>query len=619
MASTTYSQIDTHHSLNTLVRGWNRRLRLRQTTLWLPFSLAAGLGAGVVMLLFARTRPWLPNEQIILITAVLVVASVLAMLVGVWMVWLSRRTRVQSAQRFDLLFNLRERVSTALELGEGRIHANDELTDLQLRDAWDTAQNVNARAHLPLVWNWRAWLGVALLLGAFIVLLLIPNPQSEAANSTAATQVAIEEATDELERITQDVASDTELTAEQRESLLEELEKSTDVLQEPEVEPEQALAALSNAESELQERADELGQSAEEQRAAMEQAAEALREMSGAPTEEQTAQEQSAASALEQIGQNVPQMTEQQQMQAADALEQAAEALQNTNPQAAQALREAAEALRNGDMQAAQEAIQEAAQQLQAQQQQMQAQQQAAQQMQQNAQQLQQAGQQITGQPQSSQQQNQQGQQSSDAMEQVQSLSQQQQGQQSQQAQGQQQGQQGNDTQQSEQGQQAGEGQQGGDQGMIPSEGQQGQQTTMSEQEGSEPGTGGGAGDMQGNAGDESSSGEPGGQRADQNNNPDGTGTSDLPLVYAPRRIGGENGEVESVLEPDASNMPVQEGEFAENPDGQALVPYSEVFSDYRDAANRALESDYIPLGLRDVVRDYFTSLEPGQNQNDER
>jgi hypothetical protein len=42
-------------------------------------------------------------------------------------------------------------------------------------------------------------------------------------------------------------------------------------------------------------------------------------------------------------------------------------------------------------------------------------------------------------------------------------------------------------------------------------------------------------------------------------------------------------------------------------------VPYNEVFSDYSEAANRALDQDYIPLGLRDVVRDYFSSLEPGQ------
>ncbi len=56
------------------------------------------------------------------------------------------------------------------------------------------------------------------------------------------------------------------------------------------------------------------------------------------------------------------------------------------------------------------------------------------------------------------------------------------------------------------------------------------------------------------------------------------------------------------------------EGNYVDNPDGDALVPYNQVYSDYRNAANRALDSDYIPLGLRDVVHDYFSSLEPGQD-----
>ena len=42
-------------------------------------------------------------------------------------------------------------------------------------------------------------------------------------------------------------------------------------------------------------------------------------------------------------------------------------------------------------------------------------------------------------------------------------------------------------------------------------------------------------------------------------------------------------------------------------------VPYNQVYSDYANAANHALDSGYVPLGLRDVVRDYFTSLEPSQ------
>jgi hypothetical protein len=40
-------------------------------------------------------------------------------------------------------------------------------------------------------------------------------------------------------------------------------------------------------------------------------------------------------------------------------------------------------------------------------------------------------------------------------------------------------------------------------------------------------------------------------------------------------------------------------------------VPYADVYGNYRDAANQALEEDYIPLGMRGFIRDYFSSLEP--------
>ncbi|MCZ7544429.1 MAG: hypothetical protein M5R40_13275 [Anaerolineae bacterium] len=40
-------------------------------------------------------------------------------------------------------------------------------------------------------------------------------------------------------------------------------------------------------------------------------------------------------------------------------------------------------------------------------------------------------------------------------------------------------------------------------------------------------------------------------------------------------------------------------------------MPYSEVFGDYANAVDEAMESGRIPLGLRGVIREYFSSLEP--------
>ncbi len=42
-----------------------------------------------------------------------------------------------------------------------------------------------------------------------------------------------------------------------------------------------------------------------------------------------------------------------------------------------------------------------------------------------------------------------------------------------------------------------------------------------------------------------------------------------------------------------------------------STVPYNQVFGDYRNAASEALSRDYIPLGMKGYIRDYFSSLEP--------
>jgi hypothetical protein len=44
---------------------------------------------------------------------------------------------------------------------------------------------------------------------------------------------------------------------------------------------------------------------------------------------------------------------------------------------------------------------------------------------------------------------------------------------------------------------------------------------------------------------------------------------------------------------------------------GEALLPYQQVYYDYLDAANQTVEQSYIPAGLKDYVRAYFSQLEP--------
>ena len=41
------------------------------------------------------------------------------------------------------------------------------------------------------------------------------------------------------------------------------------------------------------------------------------------------------------------------------------------------------------------------------------------------------------------------------------------------------------------------------------------------------------------------------------------------------------------------------------------FVPYRTVYQDYLDAASQAMDQSYIPVQMKDYIRDYFTQLEP--------
>ncbi len=626
MAAQTMLQ-DHYLALTDTVKQWDQRLRLRQTLLWLPRSLMPGLVLGIVIALLARVRPLLQTGQIALIAGV---GAALGAVVMLCVVWLWRRPALTSARRFDVLLRLNERVSTALEISAGTIHTNDELARRQLEDARTQASAVRIGDHLPLTLYRNDWLIAAILALVLALLLILPNAQASALTQAAAQQVAITEAADTLRDLTEDVAANAALSDAERRALLEELQSATNSLEQQNVTPEEAFAAVSDVQNSLETRANDLNSQAQANQNALQQAANALRQ--AGQQQSGTNSSQSASASMEQISQslddiaqNADSMNDAERQAAEQALRDAAATLQGTNPQAAQQLIQAAQNMtqnhsqqgdpqqgdtQSGDPQSAQQAqenLQQAQQQMQEQAQQTEQQQDQAQSLQNAADQAQQSAEQIS-QAQQSQQQSQQEQ--TDQQGQPQGQSQPQQGQQSpnQQPQGQpQQAQQGQPQNQAgdQQAQQAQSVQNAP--GQSPQSGDQ-QQGAMQQS----PNASSGAGDTEGGAGDDSPGTQQQNSPSQASNNPDGQGEHPFESVNVPRHIGAQANDGNNVeLNTDASGAPVQEGNFSENPNGQVTVPYNQVFSDYADAANRALNRDYVPLGLRDVVRDYFTSLEP--------
>lgn len=146
--------------------------------------------------------------------------------------------------------------------------------------------------------------------------------------------------------------------------------------------------------------------------------------------------------------------------------------------------------------------------------------------------------------------------------------------------------------------------------GRPGSQGEQARQGQASAQGQSDAGPGQGGGQGQGLAqGVQSDEGEgiggpgPGGGHAEN--------------VYVPEAVdlSGDAGvdvqlPAECLGSPDECGALISESstEFDEE---QSLIPYEQVFGDYRNAAYQALDDQYIPLGLKAYVRDYFSSLEP--------
>lgn len=79
---------------------------------------------------------------------------------------------------------------------------------------------------------------------------------------------------------------------------------------------------------------------------------------------------------------------------------------------------------------------------------------------------------------------------------------------------------------------------------------------------------------------------------------------------YDPERI-GEEGRGIDVGREGGEGLPAGSVAVPAPEGGSSSVPYREVYADYSEEAGAALDSSYIPLGMKQYVRDYFSSLEP--------
>ena len=546
-----------------------RRLRLRdgwqliQATAWW-----AGLACGLILL---AGRVW-PIEKL----GVWALAPWGLWLIGVLGYSLLRSLPpMRVARQVDAELGLKERLSTSLALdalreptagSAGALLATfqPDLVDIQQRDALETARRIRVNQDFPLRFARKPWLAAAALVVVAIVLARLPNPMDKVLAEREAVRHAAEQQARQVEKVNQEIQKAQELSPEEREELQRQLEELSKQLRLNPGDREEALAQLSKVEESLRQKLDPNG---EARQAALQAMAAQLQSLAKSETGQQEGDLAAAAEALQKLAEQMKSMDAAQQQELAKSLAQmAARLAQSGDANLAQSLAAMAQALQSGDASAASQAAQNAAQAMAQAQSQMAAQaaiQQALSQVQSSRQAMAQAGQSAVAQGQT--------------------------------------------------GQGPGQGQNPG-QGNNPGQGQN-------------PGQGPGSGQSQ-NPSQGQSAGSGGGSKANtlppatrsgRAGSPQGPGQS-APLgdlkasVYAPRERMATNGDKLYIPGQDTGQGETQAHEQRDplpGAAGPALVPYDQVFSSYLDSANQAMDQSYIPSGLKDYVRQYFSELEP--------
>ena len=580
--------------LDLILARWENRYELRMLSRTVPRSLITASTLGLAICAVGYLRLGLRPEQLALVNAGLLGLSFLLNLIYTL---LFPRSRVEQARYFDIQFGLRERMSTALELLSGRIMTHPEIESRQIADALNHARRINAREAITLDFRPRELALLMILLLALSATIMVPLITGQVPILDAPSP-AIEAAEEDLREIIEAVAKDTDLADIDRRELLNALEIALERLQEEDISEEEAFAAMSQLGAQIDEIQNELGETIELDQSMLEAAAEALSDfippdaaeselMDGDQQMEASTTGQDLSQALEEMAQAARQMSREEAQALAESLRQAAEEMLSQNPELAQRFQDMADALEEGDDEALREQLERAQQDLAQQDQQQQQNQAAMTMMQEQEERAQEAADQIA-------------QQQADSDEQPAPSAQE------------------GDTASSE-----GSEQRSGQQGQMQSEdadsgANQGSQQPDRNRVGANQeasvrsdSRGAGAGAGEGDADNRSLAGGGGeDQGADINNQTTGAGQIEYEAIYNPRGISG-GGDEEIRLRTDASDQTLAEGDFDENPLGESRVGYDTVYNDYQKAANRALESDYVPLGLRDVVREYFTSLDP--------
>jgi hypothetical protein len=151
----------------------------------------------------------------------------------------------------------------------------------------------------------------------------------------------------------------------------------------------------------------------------------------------------------------------------------------------------------------------------------------------------------------------------------------------------------------------------GGGQQQANQTGQSSQNGAGSSQ-GQQPNGAAGSGAGQGSGTGENPTGdEAGSSPIPQDNGPGDGGETTYEQIYAPTLLGGEGGSQVDLPGSDDEGEIIGQGPATPGDPGSSIVPYNEVYSQYEQIKNQAIESGEIPAQFTEIIKNYFDSLKP--------
>ncbi|GLV59433.1 hypothetical protein KDH_62600 [Dictyobacter sp. S3.2.2.5] len=551
-------------NLSAALRPWRRRIWTQRILFWGVRGLLIGLFMAGLILLISRLLPWASAPYWAL--GIGIALPVLGIALALWF----RPTNTSTAHMVDERLSLHDRVGTAWELRDQA----SALAGLQRRDALKQLRAHTPAKSIALRLNRATTVTLVVLLLLLTTLILVPNPMTAVLKQQAALQAQITKQVTSIEKLRQITAQQPGISKDEKQKIDQILHDLESKLQQAK-NPNDAQQALSEAQAKLDQLRNPQSSNKTQARSS---AADALNNSSNANTRAagqalNSNDSKSLAQALQNLANQASKASPEQRKQMAQDLEKAANQA-NKDPALSSALHQMAKSMADGsssEISDAAKAVESASNQTSADQAGENAINKASQGLQNAANNLASATDNTTGQAQQGQDQgqNQQGQGQQGQNQQGQG-----QGQQGQNQQGQGQGQQGQNQQgQGQQGQQ-GQGQQGRGQGQQ-GQGSQGQGSQGQGQQGQGQGGAGGG-------------------------NSNGSGAHKDEPVY----VQGQNGQGSSTQSADNNNGVVQPG---------SDVPYSKVIEQYNQKAHDAIDNSNVAPSQKDLVHDYFNTLEGQQ------